>query len=194
MQRFVAAGVVGLVLLAGCVIEKSAPVLETRGSAVRSLAAGTNLPGIRSDGSVLLPNQWSLRPAGKQIDLRDFPVNVALHPKGNYAAVLHSGYSANQISIVDLGIGKTVSHANIEQSFYGLEFSRDGRRLFCSGAGTEVVHQFDFANGTLQNHKELRLRDIEERGIPAGLALNKAATELFVANLWADRVSRVRLG
>src|SRR5690348_15224771 len=58
-----------------------------------SPAGGTNLPGLRPDGSVLLPNQWSLRPAGTQIDLRDFPVNIAVHPDGGFVAVLHSGYS-----------------------------------------------------------------------------------------------------
>ena len=178
---------------AGCVVQEQIPSRPPPAAAVAALTPGTNLPGIRADGSILLPNQWSLRPAGKQIELRDFPVNIALHPKGDFVAILHSGYSANQISIIDLALGKSVSHANIEQSFYGLQFSSDGKRLFCSGAGHEVVHQFDFAHGTLQNHQEIRLRDIEERGIPAGLAINKSGTELFVANLWADRVSRVRL-
>jgi len=35
------------------------------------------------DGSVLLPNQWSLHPTGRQIELADFPVNLALHPMGD---------------------------------------------------------------------------------------------------------------
>ena len=34
------------------------------------------LPGLRPDGSVLLPNQWSLRPMGKQTAVGDFPVNA----------------------------------------------------------------------------------------------------------------------
>src|SRR5689334_1725996 len=75
------------------------------------------LPGKKADGSVLLPNQWSLRPAGKQIELRDFPVNIAVHPRGRFAAVLHSGYSAHLVAIVDLQLGKIVSHVPISQSF-----------------------------------------------------------------------------
>ena len=67
------------------------------------------LPGSRPDGSVLLPNQWSLRPAGKQVELGDFPVNVAVHPDGRFAAVLHSGYGAHQILVVDLSSAKVVS-------------------------------------------------------------------------------------
>src|SRR5712671_4165232 len=100
-------------------------------SALRTPQA--NRPGKQPDGSVLLPNQWSLRPVGRQIELRDFPVNIAVHPGGRYAAVLHSGYSLHQISIVDLNSSETVSHTGLDQSFYGIEFSRDGKRLFCSG-------------------------------------------------------------
>ena len=40
------------------------------------------LPGRQPDGSVLLPNQWSLRPAGAQVEMGDFPINVAVHPGG----------------------------------------------------------------------------------------------------------------
>ncbi|MBI4324802.1 MAG: hypothetical protein HY674_06005, partial [Chloroflexi bacterium] len=38
-----------------------------------------DLPGARPDGSVRLPNQWSLRPVGRQVLLGDFPVNIAVH-------------------------------------------------------------------------------------------------------------------
>src|SRR5207249_598896 len=132
-------------------------------------------------------------PVGRQIELRGFPVNVAVHPDGRYAAVLHSGYSANQVCVVDLLSGQANSHVTLAQAFYGLEFSRDGQRLFCSGAGEEVVHAFDFQNGSLENHREIKLRDRNERGVPAGLAVNSSARQLFAANVWGDRISRVEL-
>src|SRR5260370_9800394 len=142
---------------------------------------------------MLLANQWSLRPAGTQIELRDFPINVAVPPNSRFAAVLHSGYSANQVSIVDLLSGYAVSHASIEQSFYGLEFSTDGKRLFCSGAGDEVIHSFEFQNGNLGTHEEIPLREHYERGIPAGLSVDAAMRHLFVANVWGDRITKVDL-
>ena len=52
------------------------------------------------DGSILLPNQWSLRPAGRQVELGDFPINMAVHPRGRFAAILHSGYSAHEVVVV----------------------------------------------------------------------------------------------
>ncbi len=151
-------------------------------------------PGKKPDGSVLLPNQWSLRPAGRQIELADFPVNVAVHPAGKYAAVLHSGFSEHQVIVVDLASGSVVSRTHVPQAFYGLEFSKDGQRLFCSGAGSEVVHAYRFAEGTLSDHQAIRLREAKLKGVPAGLALDSRAQTLFVANVWGHRVSRVELG
>ncbi|HKB37444.1 MAG TPA: hypothetical protein VKD72_13415, partial [Gemmataceae bacterium] len=50
------------------------------------------LPGTQPTGEVRLPNGWSLRPAGQQIVVGDFPVNLALHPDGKWLAILHAGY------------------------------------------------------------------------------------------------------
>jgi YVTN family beta-propeller protein len=156
-------------------------------------AAGVLWPGKRPDGSVLLPNQWSLRPVGRQVELGDFPVNIAVHPRGRYAAVLHCGYSAHEIVIVDLAAAAVVSRTRIHEAFYGLEFSRDGKQLFCSGAGEELIHQFDFAEGKLSNHDRIPLRDAKQRCVPAGLAVDSSGHTLFVANVWGHRVSRVDL-
>jgi DNA-binding beta-propeller fold protein YncE len=153
----------------------------------------SELPGQKPDGSVLLPNQWSLRPVGKQVELADFPINVAVHPGGRFAAVLHSGYSAHEILVVDIPAAEVVSRTAVHESFYGLEFSHDGRQLFCSGAGDELVHSFDFLQGSLTNHHQIKLRDAKLRAIPGGLAVDGAGKRLFVANVWGNRVTRVDL-
>jgi DNA-binding beta-propeller fold protein YncE len=153
-----------------------------------------NLPGLKPDGSVLLHNGWSLRPAGRQIELGDFPVNAALHPGGRFAAVLHAGYSRHEIAVVDLNAGRVVSQTPVDEAFYGIEFSKDGRRIFCSGAGDEVVHQFDFVDGGLTNEVSLRLHGVSDAGLASGLAVNEAGTGIFAADVLGQRVSRIRLG
>src|SRR5580698_6520408 len=85
----------------------------TAAYALQPVPPTVELPGVRADGSVLLPNQWSLRPAGRQVELGDFPVNVAVHPNGRFAAILHSGYSAHQIVVVDLEQGRVVSRTPV---------------------------------------------------------------------------------
>src|SRR6266702_2225785 len=151
-------------------------------------------PGKKPDGSVLLPNQWSLRPVGRQVTLGDFPINIAVHPSGRFAAILHSGFGDYEIIVVKLSSGKLVSRSKVHETFYGLEFSSDGNHLFCSGAGDEIVHEFDFQEGNLLNHQEIELRPIKGKGVPAGLALDHASAHLFVANVWGYRVSLVELG
>ncbi len=150
-----------------------------------------DLPGLQRDGSTLLPNQWSLRPVGAQVPVGDFPVNVALHPGGVYAAVLHSGYSQHEIRILDVKNGHAVSQVALEESFYGLAWSADGTHLYASGAGTEVIHAFDFKSGYLSAHRELRLRPANQQGVPAGLAVSADGTALYVAESWGQRVEKV---
>ncbi len=111
------------------------------------------LPGAQPGGSVLLPNQWSLRPAGRQIEVGNFPVNVALHPQGRWAVVLHSGYGPHAIVVVEVATRRIVSSVVAPKTFYGLCFSPDGERLFASGGEDDVVHEFHFDDGYLYGHK-----------------------------------------
>jgi YVTN family beta-propeller protein len=141
---------------------------------------------------VLLPNQWSLRPAGRQIELGDFPVNLAIHPSGRFVAVLHAGYGQHGIRIIDLSKSRVISQANLRETFYGLEFSADGKKLFASGAGEEVIHGFDFLAGKLSPSRDWKLRETRAKGVPAGLAVNRAGDTLWAANVWGHSVSRLQ--
>ena len=58
-------------------------------------------PGMTQAGSVLLPNGWSMRPAGKQTLLGDLPVLIALHPSEPILAVLHAGYGEHEVVTLD---------------------------------------------------------------------------------------------
>jgi DNA-binding beta-propeller fold protein YncE len=142
---------------------------------------------------MLLPNLWSLRPVGKQVPLGDFPVNIALHPSGKWAAILHSGYGEHEIVVLQISSGKIVSRVSLPETFYGMAFSPDGARVVCSGAGDEVLHRFEFKNGFLFNHSELKLRDPKERGIPSGLSISPDGRIAFAANLWGQSVDLVAL-
>ena len=151
-------------------------------------------PGLQIGGEVLLPNQWSLRPAGKQVPLGDFPVNVAVHPSGPWAAVLHAGYGDHEIVVVDLTRDRVVSRVLLDQTFYGLCFDAAGERLFASGAEQGLVHAFRFEDGYLSGRKELRLAEEGARCVPAGMTYRAADDALYVADGWGDAVHSVPLG
>jgi DNA-binding beta-propeller fold protein YncE len=156
-------------------------------------SAAPELPGAQKDGAVLLPNQWSLRPVGKQVGVGDFPVNIALHPDGKYAAILHCGYGQHEVQVFDVAADKIVSRVNIAESFYGCAFSPDGKKLIVSGSGDEVLWMFEFKNGYLSEPTNIRLRPKSERGIPGGLAISKDGSTIYVTNVWGQSVSRVRI-
>ncbi len=152
-----------------------------------------NWPGTQSNGLVRLPNQWALDPVGKHVPLGDFPVNVAIHPAGRFAAVLHCGFGTHEVFVVDIKASKSTSRVALSEAFVGIAFTPDGKRLVASGAGKEVVHAFDFADGLLSNPRTFPLRPLKERGVAAGIALSPDASRLYVANVLGQSVSELAL-
>lgn len=142
------------------------------------------LPGLRPNGDILLPTQWSLRPTGRQLEVGNFPVNIALHPNGRWAAVLCAGYGAHEAVIVDLKKHGVVTRAVVPQAFYGLVFDPSGEHLYASGGETEVVHCWRFKAGELYDHRTLAVGPVEKARIPAGLALSTDGKSLLVACCW----------
>jgi sugar lactone lactonase YvrE len=139
---------------------------------------------------VLLPTQWSLRPAGKQLKLGDFPVNIALHPTERYAAVLHAGFGDHEVMIVDLDKQAVVSSAKIPQAFYGLTFGPQGNFLFASGGEHEVVHRFRLDKGLLHDHVQLKVGDArKDKLVPAGISTSPDGETLYVACGWGFQLA-----
>ena len=142
---------------------------------------------------LLLPNQWSLKPAGKQIKLGDFPVQIVLHPKQPFAAVLHAGYGDHEVVMVDLKRNEVVSRVTLRQAFYGLCFDREGKRLFASGGEDEVVHEFAVDGGYLSGHREHRVAQGGVPFVPAGLAVSADGDTLFVCGGWGHALAALPL-
>jgi YVTN family beta-propeller protein len=139
------------------------------------------LPGLQPDRSILLPTQWSLRPVGRQVDLDNFPVNIAVHPQGDYAAVLHSGYGPHVVSIVDLRIAMVVSSVTLPTTFYGICFSPSGKRLLVSGGESDLIYRFHFSAGRLSRQEAIELPRGAKAAAPTGMAYSRDGKSLLVA-------------
>ncbi|MFO0927508.1 MAG: beta-propeller fold lactonase family protein [Gemmataceae bacterium] len=160
-----------------------------------AVAQPRQLPGVQPTGEVLLPSQWSLRPAGKQIALGDFPVNLALHPGGKYLAALHAGYGTHEVVLVELAAGKEkiTCRVPLDQTFYGLAWAPDGHTLYASGGEFETVHAFAFADGLLGGRKTISLAQKKDKFVVGGISLDKDGKTLFVAGPWGQTVRIVPL-
>ena len=109
-----------------------------------------------------------------------------MHPKSPFAAILHAGYGDHEVVIVDLSDMRIISRASMPETFVGLCFNSTGEKLFASGAEKEVVHQFHFKDGYLSEHRELRVADIKDRQVPAGLAVSYDDKTLYAACPWGN--------
>ncbi len=165
-------------------------LIMAAGAIAQDKASPNNLrlPGMQPSGQMLLPTQWSLQPAGKQLAVGDFPVTIALHPTEKFAAILHAGYGDHEIVIVDLSEFRVVSRASLPETFVGLRFNSTGAELFASGAEKETIHRFDFKGGFLSNHRELQIVPIKERQVPAGITLSSDDKTLYAACPWGNTV------
>ena len=151
------------------------------------------LPGMRPDGSMLLHNQWPIRPAGQQVAMGDFPVAVAVDRSGRLGAVLHAGHGAHEVRLVDLAAGRVVASAPIHEAFCGIAFSPDAKTLVCSGASDGVLHVFSVAGDGLSARADVRVDAPPHRSVVAGIALSRDGRSALAALAFDSRVVRVDL-
>lgn len=152
------------------------------------------LPGMTAKGQILLPTQWTLAPVGRQVKLGDFPVHLELHPSGEFAAVLHSGYAEHEVVIVSLKTEQVLSRVTVRESFYGLAWSPDGKKLWASGASEGVAHQFDFADGYLTSPKKFEISDVESTGVVGGVVTSRDGAEVFVCETYGKKFAVLNPG
>ncbi len=110
---------------------------------------GVVWPGMTRAGTIVLPNGWSLKPAGRQSRIGDLPVQIAVHPSEPILAILHAGYGEHEVMTVNGSNGRIIGRVTLPASFAGLVWSADGKRLFAGGGFDDRIYRFDHAEGLL---------------------------------------------
>ena len=105
-------------------------------------------PGQKEQG-FLLPNGWTLTPAGEQIILADLPLNIIPLAGSRRVLVATSGYNAHELTLIDLQTRSKLQSKNVNQSWFGLVMSPGEDKLWWSGGGAAVLHAFDYKDGQL---------------------------------------------
>ncbi len=98
----------------------------------------------------LLPNGWTLTPAGKQVTLTDLPLNIIPLSDGKHALAASSGYNRHELSLVDISSQKIVSQETVRQSWFGLALTPQEDKIWWSGGGYGQLHTFNLKDGKLE--------------------------------------------
>ena len=119
----------------------AATLAATLALALRAQDPPRAVPGPTERG-FLLPNGWTISPAGEQVATTDMVLDVRPTPDGKYALVASSGYNAHDLIVVDLAGKKVVDRETVRQSWFGLALDAESGKVWWSGGGGDRIHEF----------------------------------------------------
>jgi YVTN family beta-propeller protein len=101
------------------------------------------VPG-RNGPNAMLMTGWKTTPAGRQLASGDMILSGQVSPDGTLFAFTNSGYTRHGLHIVDLATEKEIASFPLEQSWSGLAFSPDGKRIFVSGGAGNPLSDIQY--------------------------------------------------
>lgn len=120
--------------------------------------------------AAILPNGWSVRPAGALTSLGDMPVHMAFDRDGKWIAVGNAGYAPPSVSIIEAATGRIVDTQSVDGVFYGVAFSPDDSTLYVATAQANGIKVFGFDKSS-------------------GKLTGRATWTLAKGDIWADGIA-----
>lgn len=129
----------------------------------------------------MLPNGWSLTPAGRSLEVGDLPLNIAVSASGKLMAVTNNGQGKQSIQLIDGNNEKVIDNIEIPKSFYGLKFSKDENFLYASGGNDNWILKYAIRNNHLILNDSIKLGNKwPEKISPVGIEIDDAKNLLYV--------------
>ena len=130
---------------------------------------------------VLLPNGWTLTPAGRTVALGDLPLNIAISGDGKYFAVTNNGVGTQSIQLINAKTYKVLCTCVIDKSWLGLKFSGNSKYLYASGGNDNRILKYALMHDTLKLADSIVLGNKWPVKIsPAGLDIDDDRQRLYV--------------
>jgi YVTN family beta-propeller protein len=124
-----------------------------------------------------------LTPVGKIIPLGDLPLNIAVSPSKNMAAVTNNGQSVQTIQLIDVKRQVILDSIIIGKSWLGLTFSADSKYLYASGGNDNIIIRYSIVNRHLAIFDTIRIgKPWPEKISVAGIALDDAKNKLYAVS------------
>ena len=154
-------------------------------------------PGVTGQGATLLPNGWTIAPAGQHMTVGHLPLAMVQSPDGRYLIVSNDGYSKPTLSIVDLKNMYVKDRVSVDHAWLGLTWHPDGKRLYSSAGAQNAVNEFTFAKERLTAGGMYPLGRPQqvagEHSFVGGLAVSPDGRWLYAAEVLGKALSVVDL-
>jgi len=149
--------------------------------------------GPQPDGSILVPTNQLLRPAGFQLLFPGRPVDLALSPDGKWLAVLNKN-SLDLIRVLDRTIMQTLPLKG-GGSFNGVTFSADGLKIYASQSRDRIYIAHKDANNILSWIEPIQFQKPEIGGhpVPGGFSINSEGDMLYAPLSRSNSLAVVKL-
>lgn len=130
---------------------------------------------------IMLPNGWSLSPAGRSIELGDLPLNIAVSKSEKWMAVTNNGQGIQTLQLINPKTEVVLDQVEIPKSFYGLKFSRNDKFLYASGGNDNWILKYELLDNKLKIRDTLFLGKVwPEKISPVGLEIDDERNLLYV--------------
>ena len=151
------------------------------------------LVGLQPDGSILVPTNQLLRPAGFQVQFHGRPVDLALSPNGKWMAVLNK----NHLELIQVNDRTIFQRLEIKKggSYIGLAFSEDGKKIYVSQSRNHIfIAEMDDDN-VLRWVDEIKFSEAKVGGhpVPGGIILAEAENKLYTTLNRSNSLAIVQL-
>jgi len=132
--------------------------------------------GKQADGSYIVST--GQRIVAPSLNFNGRPCDLAVHPSGEFFAVLHraSVFLAKPDGI----IAYTETQMGSAAGFRGIQWTPDGKRLIVS-TGEGWLETFDCENQKLKPGPRIEIRETKRNPVPGGMSITRNGKRLYVA-------------
>lgn len=138
-------------------------------------------PGLRPNENLLF-NGWGITPAGEHATMSDMPLKLIVSPGGKFLLAVSGGYNNTGLTILNMAEKRVVQFVPLKQSWNGMAFSKDGKRLLVSGGGSGLIHVFKYENGTVTAEKPVRAVPGSKDAFMAAIVVHPVTGKVYVCN------------
>ncbi len=138
-------------------------------------------PGLKP-GESLLFNGWGLTPAGGHIPITDLALKLLVAPDRKAFAAVSGGYNAHGLTLLDMAGQRVTQFFPLAETWNGLAFSKDGRRILVAGGDSGQIHVFNYADGHAEAAGSVKPSLDTNSVFLAGIAVHPVTGKLYVCN------------